>query len=65
MAAKDDQGAHAREGLRQERNATDGHPYYCRLCGADFAEYQTCDDGECELESVETASARRHGGSAA
>lgn len=41
------------------RDPFDGQPYYCRLCGAGLAEYQACEDGDCELETVEIAQLRK------
>lgn len=36
-----------------------GKPYYCKLCGAGFAEYGACGQPDCELESEADAVARR------
>ena len=35
-----------------------GRPYYCRVCGVGFAEYQACEEIGCQLEDEATALAR-------
>jgi len=42
-----------------QRSPYDGLPYYCRLCGMGWAEYQACEAGDCELESEATALGRQ------
>lgn len=41
-----------------ERDPHDGEPYFCKLCGDDYATFLTCSDGECALESKDTAADR-------
>lgn len=36
-----------------------GKPYYCKVCGLGHDEYMACEDGDCQLESVAEAQARR------
>lgn len=52
-------GARRAEAMTQ-RHPYDGQPYYCAICGADFAEYLACDSEnfDCSLESTEDAQAR-------
>lgn len=44
-----------------ERTPYDGRPYYCDTCGLGLAEYNACEDGDCQLESVEEAQRRAQG----
>ena len=41
-----------------DRKPDDGHPYYCKLCGAGLDEYFACELPDCELESIEDAQER-------
>jgi hypothetical protein len=44
------------------RSPFDGHPYYCKICGIDFAKYTACEENDCELESEITAKSRKKAG---
>lgn len=37
----------------------DGTPFYCKTCGAGYAEYGSCEEINCQLESVVEAKARQ------
>lgn len=41
------------------RSPFDGSPYYCKLCGKGWAEYNACEETDCELESETTARSRQ------
>lgn len=46
----------------EQRSPNDGLPYFCRLCGKPYGEYVLCTEGDCTLESSETALTRKKPG---
>ena len=45
--------------MSDKRDPYDGLPYYCKLCGVGLAEFNACEEGDCELESPDDAAKRR------
>lgn len=41
-----------------DKSWTNGKPYYCKLCGAGYAEYLACEMPDCELETETDAQER-------
>jgi len=46
--------------MNEERSPYNGRPYYCRDCGAGFAEFMACELPDCKLEGEAEAKARQH-----
>lgn len=44
------------------RSPNDGLPYFCKLCGKPYPEYALCGEGDCQLETAETAATRKKPG---
>lgn len=45
--------------IPENRTPTDGYPYYCAVCGVGLAEFLSCEEIMCEMESKNKAKERR------